>query len=79
MNHQYNEELTRTSFWVEMAALLASFERLVPKQGHLTPIDRKALKYIQGVLSESYELAEKQRGYHSRQLERIRRDYLNEC
>ena len=78
MNHQYNEELTRTSFWLETASLLASFERLAPKQGHLTAKDKKVLKYIRGVLCESYEMAEKQRSYHSRQLERIRRNYLNE-
>ena len=77
MNHQYNEELGRISFWLETASLLASFERLVPKQGHLTAKDKNALKYIQRMLCESYEIAEKQRSYHSRQLERIRRNYLN--
>ena len=79
MNRQYNKEVERTSFWLEIASLLATFERLVPKQSHLTAKDKKALKYIQRVLSESYKLAGKQRSYHSRQLERIKRDYLNEC
>ena len=79
MNHQYNEELCRTCFWLEMTAHLANFERLVHKRDHLTAKDKKALKQIHRALYESYLLAEKQRSYHSRQLERIRRNYLNEC
>ncbi len=76
MNHQYNDELTRSAFWVEMTAQLASFECLVHRREHLTAIDKKILKQIHRALYESYRLAEKQRSYHSRQLERIRREHV---
>ena len=78
MNHQYNEELCRAGFWLEMTAHLANFEQLVHKREHLTATDKKTLKRIHKALYESYLLAEKQRNYHSRQLDRIRRKYLNE-
>ena len=78
MNHQYNEELTRTAFWLDTMTLLASFERLVRNQEHLTAIDKKTMKEIHRALYESYLLAKKQKNYHIRQLERIRRNYLDE-
>ena len=76
MNRQYNEELTRAGFWLEMTAHLANFEHLVHKREHLTATDKKTLKRIHKALYESYLLAEKQRSYHSRQLERIRREHV---
>ena len=78
MNHQYNEELMRAAFWLEMAAQLSGFECLVRKTEHLSPTDKETLKRIKKALSESYSLAERQKNYHSRQLERIRRSYLDE-
>ena len=78
MNHQYNEELTRAAFWLEIATQLSGFERLVHKTEHLSPMDKETLKKIKTALSESNKLADQQRRYHSRQLERIRRSYLNE-
>ena len=79
MNHQYNEELTRAAFWLEMAAQLSGFERLVKRREHLSATDKKTLRRIHKTLYESYELAHKQKEYHSRQLEKIRRNYLDEC
>ena len=75
MNHQYNEEITRAAFWLEMSAQLAGFERLVHRREHLSAIDKEALKQIHIALYESYKLAKKQKDYHSRQLERIRRNF----
>ena len=79
MNHQYNEELTRAAFWLEMAAQLSCFERLVKRREHLSATDKKTLRRIHKALYESYELAQKQKEYHNHQLEKIRRNYLDEC
>ena len=79
MNRQINEELTRTAFWYEMTAHLAGFERLVHRRDYLSARDKNTLKRIHKALYESYELAQKQKEYHSCQLEKIRRSYLDEC
>ena len=78
MNRQYNEELTRFCFWLEMSAQISGFERFVHRTEYLSPTDKETLKRIKKALSESYRLAERQKNYHSRQLERIRRNYLDE-
>lgn len=74
MNRQYNEEIRRNAFWCEMSAHLAFFECLIHQREHLSVMDKKALKHIHRALYESYRLSEKQRSYHSRQLERIRKE-----
>ena len=78
MNHQYNEELTRAAFWLEIATQLSGLEHLVHRTEYLSSTDKETLKRIKKALSESNKLAERQKNYHSRQLERIRRNYLDE-
>lgn len=75
---QFNVICDRVSFWESMAAHLAMFEGLVHRREYLTHEDRKTLRRIHDVLYESYEHATKQRKYHSHQLERLRKEYINE-
>ena len=75
---QFNVICDRVSFWENMAAHLAMFESLVHRREYLTHEDRKTLRRIHDALYESYGLSVRQNKYHSRQLERLRKDYINE-
>ena len=75
---KFNVCCSRVAFWESMAAHLAMFEGLVHRRENLTHEDRKRLRVIHSALYESYELSRKQEKYHIRQLERLRKEYIDE-
>ena len=75
---KFNVCCSRIAFWESMAAHLAMFEGLVHRREYLTHEDRKTFRRIHDVLYESYEQATKQCKYHSRQLERLRKEYVDD-
>ncbi len=78
MNQNYNTEITRAAFWLEMSEQLLGFERLVHKRESLSKMDKQILRRVHEMLYESYKLVDRQREYHNRQLKKMREEYLNE-
>ena len=76
---EYNAEVYRTSLWSVISRVLSDVGEKLYQSGDFTKFDMKALERIREILIESYKLSERQRRYHSRRLERLRKEYLNEC
>lgn len=77
-NHRFNRNCMRVAFWQKLSACLANLEGFMRSQGHLTPEDMRVLNTVCKALKESYELVKRQKNYHSRQLEKLRKEYINE-
>jgi hypothetical protein len=77
-NQRFDSSIKRLAFWEKLRASLANIERQIRKAGHLTPEDVRVLKVIRQALSESYRRSETATEYHKRQLEKLRKEYVNE-
>ena len=77
-NHRFNTCCMRVSFWEKLVAILAKAEKLSREQGHLTPEDVRVLKIVRKAIQESYSRSQTAEGHHTRQLEKLRREYLYE-
>ena len=75
---EYNHELIRKAFWTEMIEGLSKVEVRSDVQCELSRMDKIALRNIRKHLLYSKERASQQKGYHDRELERLRREYVNE-
>ena len=75
-NEKFHASCMRISFWDRLRAALLKAERLSQSQENLTPKDRRELKIIRQAIRDSYKRSEIAERYHSRQLERLRREYL---
>lgn len=73
---EYNVEMRRAAFWNELSGELTLIGELLYQQEEFSAQDRKAIEKLREILIESYRLSERQRGYHSRRLERLRKEYL---
>ena len=77
-NHHFNTCCMRVSFWEKLGAILARAEKLSREQGHLTPEDVRVLKIVRRAIKDSYKRSKTAEEHHSRHLEQLRREYLNE-
>ena len=75
-NEKFQSSCMRISFWQKLSVALSRAERLSQSQGNLTPDDKRVLKKIRQAIRDSYKRSEIAERYHSRQLERLRREYL---
>ena len=78
-NHRYNRCMKRVAFWGKLSARLTEIEALLHEQGHLTSEDVRVLKVIRQTLAGSYSRSQKAKEYHGRQLERLRKEHVDEC
>ena len=78
-NHQFNTCRMRVAFWEKLSSDLANIEVLLREQGHLSAEDVRVLKIIRQALAESYGRSQKAREHHDRQLEKLRKEYVDEC
>ena len=77
-NKRFHASCMRKSFWHRLREILARAESVSQRQGQLTSEDVRVLKIVRQAIRESYERSETALEYHSRQLEKLRREYLNE-
>ena len=77
-NERFNTCRLRVAFWQKLSARLADIEALIRCHGHLTPEDVRVLKVIWRALSESYSRSQKAKDYHGRQLEKLRKEHVDE-
>ena len=77
-NQRFDTSVKRVAFWQKLSASLANIEEQIRKSRHLTPEDVRVLKVIRKGVSESYERSERATEYHNRQLEKQRKEYVNE-
>ena len=77
-NHRFNTCCMRVAFWQKLVAILVKAEKLSREQGHLTPEDVRVLKIVRKAVNESYRHTKKAEEYHSRQLQKLRKEYLND-
>ena len=77
-NHRFNRCCMRVAFWQKLSAYLANLEGFIRGQGHFTPEDVRVLNVVRKTIKDSDELSKQQSKYHSRQLERLRKEYINE-
>ena len=77
-NQRFDTSIKRLAFWQKLSASLANVEAQIRKSRHLTPEDVRVLKVIRQGVSESYARSERATEYHRRQLEKLRKEYLDE-
>ena len=77
-NHRFNTCCMRVAFWQKLSACLANFDEMTRSQGHLTPEDVRVLKIVRKAVNENYRHTKKAEEYHSRQLQKLRKEYLND-
>ena len=77
-NHRFNTCCMRVAFWQKASEYLAKLETLIRSQGHLTPEDVRVLRIVRKGIKESYMHTKKAEEYHLRQLEKLRKEHLNE-
>ena len=77
-NHRFNTCCMRLSFWQKLSVCLANIEALIRGQGRLTSDDVRILQIVRKAIKESYSHTKKAEEYHSRQLEKLRKEHLNE-
>lgn len=77
-NHCFNTCCIRVAFWQKLSEYLANLEALIRCQGHLTPEDVRVLKIVRKAIKESHSHTKKAEEYHSRQLQKLRKEYLSD-
>lgn len=77
-NQRFTSSVKRVAFWQQLSAMLSSIEAQIRKAGDLTSEDVRVLKVIRQAISESYRRSETATDYHKRQLEKLRKEYVNE-
>ena len=77
-NYHFNTCCIRVAFWQKLSEYLANLETLIRGQEHLTPEDVRVLKIVRKAVKESYKHTKKAEEYHSRQLQKLRKEYLND-
>ena len=75
-NHRFHTCCMRVAFWHKLSTYLANIETLTHSQGHLTPEDVRVLKIVRKAIKESYSRSQTAEVHHTRQLEKLRREYL---
>lgn len=78
-NNRFNTCYIRLAFWHDLRVNLGSLEVLIRNQEHLTPEDVRVLKIIRKGIKDSYGRSQRAEEHHSRQLRKLRKEYLNEC
>ena len=73
-NKRFNNLCARVNFWFNLTQHIASSEKLLKAQGHLTPDDVKALKLIHHGLAECYKTANDRLILHKENLYSLRKE-----